>query len=433
MSEKIKLGLTRNRLFDFDNCVSFIGEADVEFDINECGKALKTLMLKEPLLGCGVEFCENGEAYVVTEKNELSLKTFQGDAEEFVKSKRHNSIDFSGELFSFVIINGKAFGIFAHTVVADSRSLMYLATEFMRIYKSGAFSVVPSEMKIVSGVYQMPSNAFSVVADRLAADLEMDWQKKSRGFTYNDYKSAFEKYLSSKSETGTITIDINEEALGNIRGFAQKEKTDVSSLVAFAFYESLSQNLGGKRKYLKLNVQADERVFFEDCRGVQVGAFNGLVTVEKKKNKKTPDTFSSNAVDFHNEIYKRVTSASQVFYNEFLFMKLPENFVDSQYIYCAGEFKHKCSKKLADIYGCAKEVIGEFCSYNLNQEIWSGLEAFRNVVPLEPLKKRSTTLITFVEKGGSGKVYFDYKKDKISDSVARNVVENVEKFLEKYN
>lgn len=433
MSEKFKLGLSRNRLFSFDNCVSFWGEIEGAFDVNECEKALKTLSLKEPLITCGVELYENGEAFLVTEKNEASLDVFQGDSQEFIKEKMHVGFDFSDKLFSFVIINENILGVFAHTVVADARSLMYLAGEFMNLYKNKTLSVVPSEIKVLSETSQMPSNVFSVVVDRLASDLEVGWQKKACTFTYGDYKNARKKHLENKCKTGFVELEINEELLTSIKNFAARENADVSSLVAFAFYESLTEVLGGKRRYRKLNVQANERVFFEDFRKMRVGAFNGFVTVEKKKNKKTPDTFTANAVSFHNEIYKRVTSAFRVFYNEFLLMRVPYSFTDSQYMYCVGEFEHKYSKKLANTYGCANEVVGEFCSYNLNQNIWSGLSAFKNVVPCEPLKMRSSTLITYVETSGKGKVYFDYKKDAVSDVAAQKITGKVMDLLKSFN
>ena len=144
MSEKIRLGLTRNRLFEFDNCVGFLGETEECFDIKECEKTLKTLSLKEPILNCGIELCEDGEAYLVTEKKEVTIESFEGDKDTYLESINSTGFDFSEKLFSFMIINRNTLGIFAHTVIADARSLMYLAGEFMSIYKSKSISVVPS-------------------------------------------------------------------------------------------------------------------------------------------------------------------------------------------------------------------------------------------------------------------------------------------------
>ncbi len=431
MSERFKLGLSRNRLFEFDNCVCFLGVAEDAFDIKECEKALKTLCLKEPLLSCGIELCENGEAYLVTEQKEITFETFQGDLNLFVQDKKHNGFDFAENIFSFVIINGNTLGIFSHTVVADARSLMYIAKEFMRLYENKTLSVKPSEIKVLSETSQMPSNVFSVVIDRLASELEVGWQKKTAVFTASDYKNARKKYLKTKPSTECVSVGISEELLGGLKSFAQRECVDVSSLIAFAFYESLTETLGGRRKYRKLNIQANERVFFEDYSKMQIGAFNGCFAVEKKKNKKIPDTLENNAVEFHKEIYKRATSAFRVFYNEFLFMRLPDSYCDSQYMYCAGEFEHKFSKKLANVYGCANEVAGEFCSFNFNQKLWSELQVFEDVVLSEPLKMRSSTLITFIESCKTGTVFFEYKKDRLSDSTAQSVMEKALDLLNK--
>lgn len=429
MPERIKLGLTRNRLFEFDNCVSFCGKIKGEFDLAECEKALKMLWVKEPLLSGAVELEEDGKAYAALNKVSPFLEIVQCTALEYIWQKKTQGLDFTKNLFTFAVAGGDSLCICAHTSVADVRSLMYLAKEFMSFYNKTAISVEPSQVNLISEASQMPSNVFSVVVDRLASGLEVGWQKKTAFFTVDDYKKARKKYFENKEPVGVIERGIPQELFESLKAFAQRENADVSSLVAFAFYESLVKALGGKRKYRKMNVQSNDRVFFEDFKNMNVGAFNSFFAVEKKKNKKLPDTIQNNAVLFHKEIYKKATTAFSCFYNEFLFMRLPESFADSQYMYCAGEFKHKYSKKLAETYGCANEVISEFCSYNLNQSFWSGLNSFEEILPAEPLKMRSSSLVTFVECPKSIVVCFEYKKGKISDSMAQKVMENAVKIL----
>ncbi len=433
MSEEFKLGLTRNRLFAFDNCVGFLGEIKGEFDFDLCEKALNILLLKEPVLCCGIELRDNGEAFLVKEKNQHSLKSFQGDVTAFIKDVELKGLDFSRELFSFVILNNNTLCVFAHTVIADVRSLLYLAVEFMNIYKNNTRSVVPSEIMVLSEKSQIPLNAHSVVIDKLASNLEVGWQKKTKVFDIDDYKFAHEKYLDSKSQRGYIDFEISEDVFAKLRAFAERESVDVSSVVAFTFYKSLMSNITGKRKYKKLNVQANERVFFNDGRKMSVGAFNGLITVCEKRNKKQSDVFESQAIDFHKEIYKRATSAFTTLYNEFLFMQLSPSFTDSQYMYCVGEFQHKYSKRLAEVYGCANEVMGEFCSYNLNQEFWRGLDVFDDVILFEPFRMRATAMLTFVERDSGAKLHLDYKKEKISGISAQKIVDGMVDMLEKFN
>lgn len=430
MSERIKLGLTRNRLFEFDNCVSFVGTVDKDFDISEVEKALKMLFLKEPILSANVELSENGQAFLVTEKVEPDLEVVTGDIGSLVEKKTKDGFDFTEKLFSFAVVENKTLCIFAHTLVADVRSLMMLAVEFMEFYNKETLSIEPSKITVFSETSQMPSNVFSIVIDRLASDLEVGWQKKTATFSVGDYKKAREKYFSTKSGTNSVCLNVKGETLKDIKKFSQNSSVDVSSVVAFAFYESLMKHLQGKRKYRKLNVQANERVFFENFSELGVGAFNGLITVAAKKEKNAPVTIEDKAVGFHKEIYKRVTSSFSVFYNEFLSMRLPPSFCDSQYMYCAGEFEHKYSKKLALTYGCANEVAGEFCSYNLTQKYWEKLSCFNDISVSEPLKMRSSCLVTFTENVFGGKVIFQYKTEKISDSVAQSVIKTALEFLE---
>ncbi|MGN1316700.1 MAG: hypothetical protein ACI4VW_06490 [Acutalibacteraceae bacterium] len=432
MPEKYKLGLTRNRLFEFDNCVSFLGEAREKFDYDRCIKALKTLCLKEPLLCCGAELCENGDAYIVEGKNEIDFEFFQGDLGEYVRKKEREGFDFSKPLFSLAVINGNVLGVFAHTLVADVRSLIYIAGAFMDIYESGSLSVVPSEIKVISETSQLPSGVFSVVIDRLSSGLEMGWQKNEKIFSVHDYIGAREKYLSKKKETKTLVIDIDSQTLFALKDFAAREKVDVSSLVAFAFHESLTKKLGGRKKFKKLNIHVNERAFLEGFEKAYMGAFNGVITVSKKKDKELPNTVQNNGVSFHKNIYKNFTSVFKVFYNEFLLMRVPGSYCDSQYMYCAGVFPRKCSKKLAKTYGCANEVAGEFCSCNLNQDFWSNQKAFKEVYVQEPLKMRSATMITFVEKGDSGKVYFTYKEERVPHEAARSITQKAVELLKTF-
>lgn len=432
MSERIKLGLTRNRLFEFENCVYFLGECEEVFDVLQCRKALKMLCLKEPVITACIELDDNGEAYVIYGGNDPVLELAEGDVDEFLQKKKVQGLDFSKELFSFTILNDNVLCVFAHTAVADVRSLMYLASEFKAFYDKKSFSLESCGNKILSDTAQMPSNVFSVVVDRLASGLEVGWQKNTAVFTHEDYKKAREKYFDLKTEVNSLSMELDEIVFDNLKKFSEKEGVDVSSLVAFAFYQGLCDNVGGKRKYRKLNVQSNVRIFFDDFESMNVGAYNGFFSVEKKKNKKIPDTLINNAKAFHDGIYKKATSSFSTFYNEFLFMRLPPSFADSQYMYCAGLFKHKYSKKLADTYGCASEVLGEFCSYNLAQDYWRGLDDFKIITVSEPLKLRSSSLITFVQEEEKGSVTFEYKQDKIPDLIASEIMEKAMEILRKF-
>lgn len=420
MSERIKLCLTRNRLFEFDNCLCFCGSYNKGFDVEEANKALKMLFAANELLSGAAELCEDGTAYVVTGKVLPYLEITDKSANELLLEYTRNGIDFEEKLFSFALSQGKAFMIFAHTAVADCRTLMYLAEEFMAFYKKIRLSVEPENAELFDDLVLLPSNVFSPLIDRIASDLEVGWQKKTEVFNGDDYRRGRGRYISNKSEISVIEKTLSKEEMKKLQSFAEANNTDVSSLVAFAFYEALCLNVQGKRKFMKMNVTANERVFFE--KSYRVGPFDGLVCVALKKNKKLTD-ISQKAVEFHKEIYKKLTSSFAVFYTDVLHSKIPPSFCDSAYMCCAGEFKHKYSKRLAHTYGCANEVMGEFSSYNIDQHHWHGLRDFDNVTLTEPFKMRCASKITFTCRNGQGTILFAYKSAKISSDNAEQIVE----------
>lgn len=419
MSERITLCLTRNRLFEFDNCLCFCGCYENGFDTSEASKALKMLFAANELLSGVVELFDDGTACVVTGKVLPSLELTSKSAGDFQCEYIAKGIGFEKQLFHFVIAQGKYLMIFAHTAVADCRSLMYLAQEFMTFYQKTRLSVEPQQAQLFSDLMCLPSNVFSPLVDRLASDLEVGWQKKTAVFNSEDYRRARKKYNDNKSEIKVIEKSISEEKLKDLQGFAAESGADVSSLVAFAFYDAFTSFVKGKRKFMKMNVTANERVFFEDC--CRVGPFDGLSCVSLKKSK--TNALKQRALDFHKEIYKKLTSSFAVFYTDVLHSKVSPFFCDSAYMYCAGELKHKYSKRLAITYGCANEVMCEFSSYNLDQHHWQGLRCFGAVSINEPLKMRSASKITFVQNGGAASMRFVYKCAEISTDTAEKIIE----------
>lgn len=429
MGECFKLKLTRNRLFEFDNCVSFCASVKTPFDFFELQKALKMLYLKEPILSGKIELCDDSEAVLETEVFEPLLENSDCDAETLCGKFRENGIDFWDRLFRFFVSSDGGLCIFAHTIVADARSLAFLASELIGFYNKKYVSGEPSKVKLFSNVTDLPSNVFSPVIDRIASDLEVGWQKKITEFTKEDYIKARENYKKQKGNRGFCEFEISKEEFSRLKETAVDIKADVSSLVAFAFHKALNDNLGGKRKYRKLNVQANERIFFDDYCDMNIGPYNGIVTVFQKNKKNVQESVQTSALDFHKEIYKRLTSSFTVFYNEVLFMRLPPAFCDSAYMYKAGLFSHKYSRRLADTYGCANEVAGEFCSYNFDQRYWSELSGFENITLYEPLKMRSSCLFTFVQRGESAFIHFDYDENKMSGDIATEVCKQVKKLI----
>lgn len=425
MSEKLKLGLTRNRLFEFDNCVCFTGLVDFEFDSAECEKALKMLFVKEPLLTAVVDLQGDGDAFLEFGRVEPRFEFTDGSVNELLEKKKAEGFNFVEKLFSFSVVGKNTLVICGHTLVADSRSLITLAIEFIEFYKKEKIDVGSLPVRVFSEAVELPREVFSIVVNRLASELETGWQKKIAVFSEEDYKRARDKYISSKSSEKAISFNITSDITESLEEFSEKERVDVSSVVAYAFYVALSKRLSGMKKYKKLNIQANQRVFFEDFEGMKVGAFNGMFNVGERKKKKQPQTVTEEIKAFHNEIYKKSTSAFSVFYNDMILFGLPGSFCDSQYMYSVGEFKHKYSKKLARTYGCGNEVMSEFCSLNLTQDYWEGVSAFENVWVSEPFKMRSSSFVTLLNTPFGMSVDFRYKTDKITESVAQSVIDEV--------
>ncbi len=430
MAEKIKLFLTRNRLFEFDNCIGFSAKYEKGFDESQFLKALKMLFVSNPVLSSSVELCEDGEAFVAENKTGPAVEFLQGEEKVVIKSLVDSALFFSERLFSFYVINENLLLILGHTAVCDGRSLALLAGELISFYEKKKVSSQPFAVQLFSDNFSLPSNVKSPVIERLASDLEVGWQKKPRAFTAEDFKSARAKYIEEKSKETILTAEITGETISLLKEFCKDKNMDVSSVVAYGFYNALDNALSGKRKYKKLNVVSNSRVFFDDFSEYQLGAFDGVVTVALKKKKNTDNTPEGKVEAFHSEIYKRLTSSFNVFYNDYLQAKIPPCLCDSAYMYCAGLWNQKYSKRLALTYGCANEVMGEFSSYNFDQLYWKGVGAFSEVEVIEPLKMRSSSEIIFVVKNGKGFVSFAFKNDKIPFEQGGKILNDALKTIE---
>lgn len=415
MSEKIKLFLTRNRLFDFDGCLCFEACCKKTLDKEQVNKALKMLFIHLPLLGSAVELAENGDAFVVHGVVEPVAEFLQGDVCEIIKERTEKGLLFSEKLFSFCVVNEKTLLLFGHTVAFDMRSLMIATEEFVSYYEREKLSVEPWETELFSDLFSLPSNVMSPVIERVASDLDIGWQKKTAFFSVADYVRAKKKFEDKRKPLVTLKAELNEAELNALGEFAQANGVDSSSVVGFCFYEKLGEVFASeKRKFKKMNVVSNNRVFFEDEEKYRVGPFDGLATVFlKRKNN------DLNGVDkikvFHSEVYKKLTSSFTVFYNDFLHAKVSPSFCDSAYMYCAGEWNHKYSARLAKTYGCANKVMGEFNAYNLAQSYWQGLKRFESVRMHDSLRMRSETGVTFVMSDGKGDIQFSFRCDKLSE------------------
>ena len=376
MSEKYKLGLTRNRLFEFDNCVVFAGKYDTSIESLKGEKAIRLLSLKEPLITAKIELEGNGDAFVVVDEVEQKLNFCNEDCNALLDKYKSKGLSFWKKVFEFSVSSDGYFIIAGHTCVADAKSLLRLAVYFSEIYNSNGFSVEPSDVSVISEKSQLPLEVLSPVTDKLSVELDSKWAGKGVTFGVKDYLEAKSRYDSVKGERAEIKQVISAEAISALQTCCKENSVDASSVVAFAFYEALCDDATLKASRCKMNVYGDSRFFFHDYEKYGIGAYNGVVNVYlRKKDKAKTDVERLKA--FHINAYKGITSTFKVFYDDVFLLSVSPSLCDSAFMYAAGCFKYKTSAKIADNYGCKNEMLCDFFSCNLDQQFWSELVHFQ--------------------------------------------------------
>ena len=148
MSENFKIGLSRCRLFDFQNVVTFVGEYKEEFNEKELQKALKMLSVKQPLITSQIELSENSEAILHPERVEPEFIFAEADVDELVDNKKTQGLNFWENLFEFYVLNKNTLAVFSHTVVSDAKSLLVLVKQLLAYYNKETVSVEPEKIKL---------------------------------------------------------------------------------------------------------------------------------------------------------------------------------------------------------------------------------------------------------------------------------------------
>ncbi len=404
MGEKIKIGISRNRLFDFQNVVSFVGEYKDEFDVKELSKAIKMLSVREPLITSLIELDGNKDAYLLPDKVVQEVEFLETDINEFLKQQQKTGLDFSKYLFKFFVLNKKTLVILSHTVVSDAKSLLLLAEELMSYYNKESVSVEPKEIKLFSGDEDLPLEVQSFVAERVTEVLENNWLMKPENYSCDDYRNAKSAFYDKTGKTEVFEYCIDDELSEKLLSRCEELKIDFSSCISFAFMKALSENVKASKKIHKANIQLDRRPYFVDYNSYSVGALNGTVTVDLPENKKT---LAEQAKAFHEAYYKKFAVSFNAFYNEFFLSRLSPDFLDSTFMYKAGKCKNKATKKLATLYGCEQKFLMGFASYNIKQKSWEKLSTFHHICVKEPHKSNENVTVTLV-MGEKNVLYLEY-------------------------
>ncbi len=428
MSGRYKLGLTRNRLFEFDNAVIFCGK----YDFQKAGlqKALKLLCVKEPIITSCISVESDGTAYAVTDSVAQEIVFCTETCEEIKNQYEKNGIDFYRKAFEFLYTSDGYLVIAAHTAIADAKSLLYLALDIKGFYNEPLKCVAPSAINLISEKTDLPLEVASPVIDRLSAELDFKWQKDSCVFGVEDYIKAKKAYSAIKGESGFVCEKISAPEMSAIKDYCKEQNMDVVSFVGFAFYDALLQKIPGKKKHNKMNVYADERLFFVNFEDYRIGAYNGTSQVSYKK-KFTVGDYSARAKAFHLDCYKNATSTFKVFYDDVLLMRVSPSLCDGTYMHKAGLFKSKAARRVADNYGCSCEKLCDYFYCNFDQEYWRDIKDFGDVYVAEPFKMRCATALDFVINNGEGHITFRYKTEKCESSVAREILDDALRNIKK--
>ena len=127
------------------------------------------------------------------------------------------------------------------------------------------------------------------------------------------------------------------------------------------------------------------------------------------------------AKEFHKTYYKKFSECFSAFYNEMFLGKLEPAFLDSMFMYKAGLFKGKPTKKLATLYGCEQKFLLGFSSYNLKQKTWEKLSTFTHILVNEPHKSNQCVTFSLV-MGEKNTLYIEWEKSVFSDEKIQNLL-----------
>ena len=427
MSERYKLGLSRSRLFEFDNRVCFAARLNSGCTEKELDIGFKMLCEKEPLITAVIELAPDGEAFVVTHSAQQSLVRAEGTAEALLFAKRRESLDFSKRLFEFYLTDD-GLVIFAHTAVADVKSLFILAGELNAFAEHRLLNIEPSGVLLFSEKDELMLTLFSPLVESVTAELEEGWQKKPRVFGVEDYRAAAAAVLSLRRSEGFCEFVIEKDRADAFRERCTCQQVDSSSALCFAFNKAAKPMLHGTKKYCRVGFGTDKRLYLENESRLGVGPFSSAVTVGTPGKKNIAKHGELKA--YHDELYQKFSSAFQAFYDETFLMLLSPSFCDAAYMYAAHLYKGKYVKKLALNHTCLSARMMSFYSYNPDIAFARHLEGFDNIIAFEPFKARDDIFVTALTENGEIRLFVFYDKEKLSPEKVNGIFEKAKELLE---
>lgn len=429
MADKIKLGLSRNRLFDFNSTVVFIGKLSEAVESELAQKAMKMLECKEPVITAKILLQENSQAYIVTEAVEQKLMYSELSAKDIAGQYKKNPLSFHEKLFEFSASADGCLIIAGHTAVCDCKSLLRLAGSFMAFYNKTELSVEPEKIFTFSGKGELPVDVISPLVNKLSSELDDDWQKDKKEFTLEDYEAAREKYLKTcRKPVAVMEKHLDSKSVEKLKSACEELEVDFSSMLYFCFYKAILENVKVSKKAAKMRIYADRRFFHGPNDVFSVGAYNGAVCVSlsaKERKKSVEEQLKA----FHLDAYRALTSSFRVFSEEILLASVQQDFCDSSYMYLAGQSKAGSSKKLAETYGCLTEELCDCFYCNLTQKYYEKLRCFEDISVCEPFKARSRFNLSLIHTVGGVNITFEYIETELTNEQAKHIFSSFDNML----
>lgn len=367
------LGLSRNRLLESSPTVSFIAEYKEIIDIERLKNAFAMLCVKEPLINKKAVILNNGDCILEDcKENTVSVITGEFDTLLFYDDIRGIYINPLNGLFKFMTVNGKFVIALCHICVGDVKSLAILIEELFGFYEKKSKNAEPKNVFLFSDKNDIPANINTFIIEKITGELELDWYKKKKHFKESNYQKYFSA-CEKERERVTKTFILSKRKTEEFKECCKLRETDFSTELCGLFFYSLSDKKRNK-KYNSLNFGSDIRYFDDKPYELGVGPFGVYAAVMKPKKKYVSKKGKEKA--FHDEIYKKVTSAFCSYYDDLFLMNVHPRLCDASYFYSKGLCKIKCVEKFSKNYGCDNKKKLKFDFYNFDLKPWEALHGF---------------------------------------------------------
>ncbi len=412
-----KLGLTRNRLFELENCVVLCARLTQTPDEQELNKALAMLAAKHPILTAAVTM-DGATAVVTPDKVRPQAEPVNESGDKAALTLQNEGIDFWERLFVFRIASDGTLLAAGHTAVCDVKTLILLTGELLAFYERRTLDIEETEVRLFSDETELPLTVFSPLIDKTTGSLNYDWVKSPRDFTPQDYATAKAHCAQSAPAVKTTEYVLNEEETARLTAACSEAEIDVATAVAYAFYRELGKTVKLRPNENAVLWNADRRVFFGPGKEYDIGAYDGSVYVKlAKRTKGTP------VQAMQHDAYQKLTSCFSAFYTDVFGMKLLPSLTDASHLYAAGALRNKAAKRTALHYGCMDKRLFSYTFLNFDLAYWNNRLPDAELTPFPVFLQRTPYRLTAVRQAGKLRLLFSVREGDAAFAAAQTAVE----------